>query len=108
MSAVVAYKTNNDHIQNVVQMKQKGNATFLGVDVWGISKAYFNAWSESPALMTGATVLDAATGYGLYSLGVSEGKDSTTPAVTSQTLPSTIRADNVIIGDGNTIHQENE
>ena len=109
VSGVVAYRTNNEHIQKMVQVKPMGGKLWLGVDLWNITKAWFQSFAEHPVLMPAAVGLDTLIGYGVYELGRRDGsKDTagTAEPVSDPTRPYTIHADNVIIGNYNTMTVE--
>ncbi len=102
VSSLVAYRTNNEHIKNVVQLKQVGNGTFLGVDLMGITTAYLTAWQEHPVMMTGATATDLGIGYLMYDQGFRAGQDSKTES-SAAALPQTVSGEVVVIGNQNTV-----
>jgi len=106
VSSIIAYRTNNEHIRNVIQAKAVNGNPFLGVDVMGLTTAYFTAWGDHPAMMTGATAADLATGYAMYEFGRQTCKKDVPGTTTPPTIPNTINAEIVIIGDHNTVDQD--
>ena len=104
-SSYVAYQTNNANMRNVVKARAVQGGAMLSVDILGITDSYLQAWMQSPLKMTGATIIDAGTAYGLYELGRQQGSSSSGPS--APVLPSTINADIVIIGNQNNVDQNN-
>lgn len=108
VSGVVAYHTNNEHMQKMVRVKPMGGKLWLSVDMWGLTKAWVQSFVEHPVLMPAAVGLDALIGYGAYELGRHEGSKDSMALVEAelQTRPYEIHADNVIIGNNNTMNVE--
>jgi hypothetical protein len=100
--------TQKVNAERVIQFRAQNGGMEAGVDIAGLSTGYLAAWGAAPGTMTGATVIDILTGFGVAAIMDEVKGDTTKPPKQPTYQIQTGGGDVIFIGGNGTVSQRDE